>query len=207
MAKRVEGRSDRLLECARAEFMEMGYQEASLRVISAKADTTTGSIYTRFGDKEGLFHALVDDTVSELLAWFRVGQQEFADKSAEDQQSEVFTYRPDLWDQLVDFIYAHWDVFRLLVRCSDIDCYEDMLHEIIEIETQYTYRFIETTGNDAVTSGKLSAMMIHILSNAFYSGLFEIVRHEMPQNDAHQYVRQLRRFFVQGWADLLGEGE
>ena len=207
MAKRVEGRSDRLLECARAEFMEMGYQEASLRVISAKADTTTGSIYTRFGDKEGLFHALVDDTVSELLAWFRVGQQEFADKSAEDQQSEVFTYRPDLWDQLVDFIYAHWDVFRLLVRCSDIGCYEDMLHEIIEIETQYTYRFIETTGNDAVTSGKLSAMMIHILSNAFYSGLFEIVRHEMPQNDAHQYVRQLRRFFVQGWADLLGEGE
>ena len=204
MARRVEGRSDRLLECARAEFMEMGYQEASLRVISAKADTTTGSIYTRFGDKEGLFHALVDDTISELLAWFREGQQQFAEKPSAEQTSEVFTYRPDLWDQLVDFIYAHWDVFRLLVRCNDNNYYEEMLNQIIEIETTYTYRFIETTGNDVVSSGKLSSMMIHILSNAFYSGLFEVVRHEMPQDEAHQYVRQLRRFFVQGWTDLLG---
>ena len=205
MAKRVEGRSDKLLECARAEFMEMGYQEASLRVISAKADTTTGSIYTRFGDKEGLFHALVDDTVSALLAWFREGQEQFAEKSSAEQSSEVFTFRPDLWDQLVDFIYSHWDVFRLLVRCNDSNCYEEMLHQIIEIETEYTYRFIDTTGNDVVSSGRLSPMMIHILSNAFYSGLFEVVRHEMPQNDALQYVRQLRRFFVQGWADLLGK--
>lgn len=204
MARRVEGRSDRLLECARAEFMEMGYQEASLRVISARADTTTGSIYTRFGDKEGLFHALVDDTVSELLAWFRGGQERFAEKPSDEQYREVFAYCPELWDQLVDFIYAHWDEFRLLVRCNDIGCYEEMLHQIIEIETEYTCRFIEATGNDLISSGKLSLMMIHILSNAFYAGLFEVVRHEMPREEAHQYVRQLRRFFVRGWTDLLG---
>ena len=105
----------------------------------------------------------------------------------------------------MDFIYARWDVFRLLVRCNDIGCYENMLHEIIEIETEYTYRFIEATGNDAVSSGKLSSMMIHILSDAFYSGLFEVVRHEMPQEEAHRYIRQLRRFFVHGWSDLLGK--
>ncbi len=44
MAKRVEGRSDRLLECAKAEFLEMGFQEASLRVISAQADTSNCAI-------------------------------------------------------------------------------------------------------------------------------------------------------------------
>ena len=140
-----------------------------------------------------------------MLAWFREGQQAFAGKTSDEQAGEVFTYRPDLWDRLVDYIYAHWDVFRLLVRCNDIGCYEDMLHEIIDIETKYTYRFIEATGNDAVSSGKLSAMMIHILSNAFYSGLFEVVRHEMPKEEAHRYIRQLRRFFVQGWSDLLGK--
>ena len=75
MAKRVEGRSDRLLECAMAEFMEMGYQEASLRVIAAKAETTTGSIYTRFKYKEGLFHALVDTTIDELILWMREGNE------------------------------------------------------------------------------------------------------------------------------------
>lgn len=66
-----------------------------------------------------------------MLAWVREGQQAFAGKPSDEQAGEVFTYRPDLWDRLVDYIYAHWDVFRLLVRCNDIGCYEDMLHEII----------------------------------------------------------------------------
>ena len=204
MAKRVEGRSDKLLECAMDEFMEMGYQEASLRVIAAKADTTTGSIYTRFRDKEGLFHALVDATVNELMQWMREGNDDFADKPAREQRETVFSYRPEIWEQLVDFIYAHWDVFRLLTRCTDIDCYEDMLNRMIDIDAAYTRRFLEATGNDAIESGRLTPMLLHMLSNAYYSGLFEIVRHDMARDEALSYVSQLRRFFTRGWSDLLG---
>jgi len=204
MARRVEGRSDKLLECAMAEFMEMGYQEASLRVIAAKAETTTGSIYTRFRDKEGLFHALVDSTVDELILWMREGNEAFADRPAGEQRETVFTYRPEMWEQLVDFIYAHWEVFRLLARCADIGCYEDMLNRMIDIEVAYTRRFLEATGNDALASGRLTPMLLHMLSNAYYSGLFEIVRHDMAKADAMAYISQLRRFFTRGWADLLG---
>ncbi len=203
MARRVEGRSDRLLECAKEEFLEMGFQEASLRVIAAKAGTTTGSVYTRFQDKEALFHALVDSTVDELIDWFRNSQEQFNDRPAEQKKDDVLTYKPELWELLVDYIYEHWDEFRLLVRCADIDCYETMLHRLIAIETDYTYRFLESTGNNAIKSGRLSPMMIHILGNAFYSGVFEIVRHEMKKEDAVLYVRQLRRFFLLGWADIL----
>ena len=204
MAKRVEGRSDRLLECAMAEFMEMGYQEASLRVIAAKADTTTGSIYTRFHDKEGLFHALVDATIDELILWTREGNESFADRPIREQRETALTYKPEMWEQLVNFIYAHWEAFRLLARCTDIGCYEDMLNRMIDIEVTYTRRFLEATGNDALESGRLTLMLLHMLSNAYYSGLFEIVRHDMAKDDAMSYVRQLRRFFTQGWADLLG---
>jgi len=204
MAKRVEGRSDRLLECAMAEFMEMGYQEASLRVIAAKAETTTGSIYTRFHDKEGLFHALVDATIDELILWMREGNESFADKPAGEQRETALTYKPEMWEQLVDFIYAHWEAFRLLARCTDIGCYEDMLNHMIDIEVTYTHRFLDATGNDALESGRLTPMLLHMLSNAYYSGLFEIVRHDMAKGDAMTYVGQLRRFFTRGWADLLG---
>ena len=204
MAKRVEGRSDKLLECAMAEFMEMGYQEASLRVIAAKAETTTGSIYTRFKDKEGLFHALVDSTIDQLMLWMREGNEAFAERPAGEQRETVFSYRPEMWEQLVDFIYAHWEVFRLLARCTDISCYEDMLNRMIDIEVAYTRRFLEATGNDALESGRLTPMLLHMLSNAYYSGLLEIVRHDMSKADAMSYVRQLRSFFTRGWADLLG---
>lgn len=108
-----------------------------------------------------------------------------------------------LWEELVNYIYDHWDAFRLLVRCADNSCYDEMLNRMIDIEVNYTYKFLESTGNKALANGALRPMLVHMLSNAFYSGLFETVRHQMSKEDAMTYVRQLRRFFVCGWADLL----
>lgn len=79
-----------------------------------------------------------------------------------------------------------------------------MLNRMIDIEVTYTRRFLEVTGNDALERGRLTPMLLHMLSNAYYSGLFEIVRHDMSKADAMNYVSQLRRFFTRGWADLLG---
>ena len=59
MTRPIEGISERILACARKEFLEKGYSDASLRTIAAKADVTTGSIYSRFVGKEGLFSAIV----------------------------------------------------------------------------------------------------------------------------------------------------
>ena len=50
MAKQREGVYERIIECARKEFLEKGYMDASLRTIATQAGTTTGSIYTRFKD-------------------------------------------------------------------------------------------------------------------------------------------------------------
>ena len=60
MTKPIEGVSERILSCAKEGFLEKGYADASLRTIAAKAETTTGSIYSRFRDKEGLFGTLVN---------------------------------------------------------------------------------------------------------------------------------------------------
>ena len=49
MTKQVEGVYERVLACAKEEFLEKGFSKSSLRTIAAKADTTTGTIYSRFG--------------------------------------------------------------------------------------------------------------------------------------------------------------
>ena len=59
MAKQKVGVYDRVLECAKEEFLSRGFLDASLRTIAQEAETSTGSIYTRFGDKEGLFLSLI----------------------------------------------------------------------------------------------------------------------------------------------------
>lgn len=55
MAKQIEGVSERILACARAEFLDKGYTDASLRTIAAAADTSTNSSMFALATRKGCF--------------------------------------------------------------------------------------------------------------------------------------------------------
>lgn len=67
------------MECAKKEFLEKGYTDASLRTIAAEAETSTNSIYVRFKDKEGLFAAIVEPVSEEFISRCLNVQETFHD--------------------------------------------------------------------------------------------------------------------------------
>lgn len=120
MTKPIEGVSERILVCAREEFLEKGYSEASLRTIAAKADTTTGSIYSRFGDKEGLFCAIVEPAAEGLTQIFLKTQEAFHAREAEEQPKVMEDYVVGGMDEMLDYVYDRFDDFRLLLDASSV---------------------------------------------------------------------------------------
>jgi len=59
------------MKCAKKEFMEKGFQGASLRSICQKAGVTTGALYFFFQDKDDLFCEVVGDFMDRLNAIIR----------------------------------------------------------------------------------------------------------------------------------------
>lgn len=57
----------RLIEAAKKEFLEKGYEKASLRKICADANVTTGAMYFFFKNKQDLFVNVVSETAEHLL--------------------------------------------------------------------------------------------------------------------------------------------
>ena len=55
-----------LIEAAKKEFLEKGYNKASLRNICAKAGMTTGALYFFFNNKENLYSSIVNPPIEEL---------------------------------------------------------------------------------------------------------------------------------------------
>ena len=43
-----------------------------------------------------------------------------------------------------------------------------------------------------------------MLSSGFFTGVFETIVHDMPKEEAREYVRQLQQFHIAGWEELLG---
>jgi AcrR family transcriptional regulator len=63
-------RRAQILDAATAVFLEHGYAGATIELIVARAGASKATIYSFFGDKEGLFTALIVERAERILAGF-----------------------------------------------------------------------------------------------------------------------------------------
>ena len=203
MAKQRPGVADKVLEYAKLEFLSKGFLEASLRTIAQEAGTSTGSIYTRFGDKEGLFQSIVEPCMNEFKTMFRQIQEDFHQFPEEAQRAEMGQYTALHQEELLDYIYDHFDVFRLLLDGAHGTRFSCFLDELVDIEVDYTYRYMEVIGCESVKSGLVTEEFIHIIVTAYFKGMFEVVRHNMDRAAAHRYVKMLNRYHMAGFSTVF----
>ena len=76
---------ERIHQAAKAEFLEKGYQGASLRNIVKSVGMTTGAFYGYYKSKEELFEALAGDHYTYFIDRFERAQKEFAALPKEKQ--------------------------------------------------------------------------------------------------------------------------
>ncbi|MBE6832212.1 TetR/AcrR family transcriptional regulator [Faecalispora sporosphaeroides] len=203
MAKQIEGVYERVLDCAKEEFLKRGYTDASLRTIAVNAKTTTGSIYTRFGDKEGLFSALVEPAMQGMLQIFRLTQETFHALDEETQKSTMPEYSSKSMEQLLDYMYTHFDAFRLLIDSSYGTKYHHFIDEMVRIEVEYTYQYMEVIGCESIKSGIVTEEFLHIITTAYFEGVFEVVRHNMQYEEAKKYIHMLRDYHMAGFETIF----
>ena len=61
---------EKIQEAAMAEFLDKGFQGASLRQIVKNAGVTTGAFYGYFSSKEALFASIVEPHAAALMGKF-----------------------------------------------------------------------------------------------------------------------------------------
>lgn len=200
----VDSTRARILEAGKTEFLEKGYKNASLRNIAKTAGVTTGAIYGYYTDKAALFGALVEEPAAYLRDWYFSIQRDFDTFSEEEKEKQMHSYSSRALKEFIDYIYLHFDAFKLVVCCAAGTEYEHYIDSLLEIEMEYTHRFIQTLRSLGRDVPHLDDEMAHILSSAFYYGIFETVAHDMPRERAQQYICTLHEFYGAGWNKILG---
>ena len=141
--------------------------------------------------------------MEQLRGIFYHAHATFGQLPAEEQCRQAYSHAAPYEKEMITCIYEHFDAFRLLVISARDTTYAEFLDELVQAEVRSTIRFIETSGSDALTSGRLQPPLLHMISSAYFSGVFEIVIHDMPRLEADRYVESLRLFFTAGWERLL----
>lgn len=204
MAKQIEGVSERILAAAKREFLENGYKDASLRTIATAADTSTNSIYVRFGDKEGLFSAIVEPVLNGMIERFLKIQEDFHNMDQEAQIEQMPKYADGGTAELVDYMYEHLDEFRLLLDASYGTRFHNFVDELVRIEVEYTYKYLEIAGYPAGCGSDMTEKLLHIVTTSRFESIFEIIRHGMSREEAAEYIELLSRYHRQGFLAVFG---
>ena len=193
-----------ILKAGKDEFLLKGFRAASLRNIVKEAGVTTGAFYGYYKSKEELFDALVSVPYGVLMEKFNEAQDKFSALPPVQQPEHMADISGDYMDWMVDYIYGHFDAFKLLLCCAEGTRYEDFIHEWVEIEMDSTHRFLSVLRGLGHAVKKIDPRLEHILISGMFSGFFEIVIHDMPQEQAHGYVKELRAFYTAGWQKIMG---
>ena len=187
------------------EFSEKGFLGASLRQIVKNAGVTTGAFYGYFSSKEALFASIVEPHAAALMGRFMEAQTSFAELPEDQQPGHMGVESGAYVTWMVDYICGHREPVKLLLCRAEGTSYEHFVHNMVEVEVEYTLQYLDVLRRLGRQVPALDSSLCHIIASGMFNGIFEVVVHDMPRDQAMLYVEQLRDFYTAGWMKLMGE--
>ena len=202
MSTKAEDTEKNILNTARKHFLKDGFSGASLRNIVKDAGLTTGAFYKYYPTKEALFDALTDPYIEHTYQIYDRVVEDFEKLSAKEQTSNMSDTSGDGMDQMIDYIYEHYDNFRLLLKCGDSGKFETFIHNMVDREMRSSLEYVKKMKEDGIEIPIVGESLMHMIYTGFFSSIFQIIEHDIDKETAKRNVHKLREFNTGGWERL-----
>lgn len=193
-----------ILNAGKKEFLEKGFKTASLRSIVKEAGVTTGAFYGYFSSKEALYASIVEPHAAAIMGRFMQTQLEFAELPDEQQPDHMGVESADCVEWMIDYMYDHLDEVKILICCNDGTSYDAFIDRMVEVEVEYTFKYIDVLKKLGNTVHSIDADLAHMIASGMFNGIFEVLYHDMPKDRAKVFIKQLREFHTAGWNKIMG---
>ena len=194
---------ERIVNAARAEFLEFGFQGASMRSIGNRAGLTCAALYRHYKDKEDMFDDLVSPAIRAIKSWYANHKEENYKKINLGVKEEKL-FDSNAIDFVRNEIYKNETEFKLLLNSAKGSKYENFIHIVINIcqeDFQEALRYMKEKG---LKVKLISNEEMHIIMSAYIVALFEPIIHNYPKDKIEQYLNTIEDFFMPGWKNLMG---
>ena len=197
MPTRIIGVSKRLIEVAKKEFLEKGFEGASIRIIAHEAETSPRAVYTRFENKEELFAAVVEPVYSDFIKMFNEDKILYWDMA----RRKDFSKNPEeYYLRYLDYAYSHKDQFVLIMQKSKGTRFEHFTQTLCEIDlTELNKQLPEILENfKKFQKDKSTQLFLSTITYSFYNALFAPLIEGVELDVAKSYITKLTQFYNDG---------
>ena len=198
---------ERIMSCAKEEFLKKGFRDAQLKDIAAAAKVTTGAIYRHFENKEELFYTLVQE-VYEYTLDMTDHIEEQPENNEEDLQNALqgdsIEQSYQMAMEFAEYMYDHLAEFQLLLKCSIGSKVENFIEDVSLRYTKRNLAFAQKIYENGIAHNLPSELDIHIITTSYITAICECIMHDVPFEQAGQYIHNIITFHHFGWYGLLG---
>ncbi len=191
----------RLMAAAREEFLEYGFEKASMRSIAKRCGLTAAALYRHCRDKEDLFEQLVSPAAMTMESWLSVHVDGYI-KSLNCK--EDLRWRDSWIDLMRDVVYPNMEDYFLLAARSQGTSYENFVHDMTEAGQAQFRSYFPVLRELGYQVRDIHPAELHLLLSAYTAALFEPVIHRYPLDDALRCLDTIETFFLPGWKQLMG---
>lgn len=188
-----------LIEAAKQEFLQKGYNKASLRNICSKAGMTTGALYFFFENKEDLYSSIINPPLEELKKMIMEHFKEDREFMINIDSLDLGDIdHSDLSEMLVKHIYKNYDSFVLLLSGSKEDALESIIDEFVELIEKSTVLMVKDS-----KFYTYDPFMTHWMAHTTVDSIAHIVMHEKDEKIAQKRIQSIMNYLVVGWVKLV----
>ncbi len=187
----------------REEFLEKGYEGASIRSIGARAGMTSAGLYRHYPDKEAMFSAIVDPLIDDINKWTKRHtdkKYDLVDKQA--QREELFG--ESFADLVIQVILPHKDEFRMLVTASKGTKYENFVHDYVTENQKEFIQALNALKKKGYPVKDIDEEKLHMLLSAYMTACLEPIIHDYNDDKIKEYMKTIQEFFLPGWMNIMG---
>ena len=136
----------------------------------------------------------MEPAADHLVQMFLHTQETFHGLAEEQQPKEMEHYVSSGMVGMIDYIYDNFEVFELLLDASYGTKFQDFVERLVEIETEYTYKYMEAIHYQTEDGEVITEDFIYIMTRALFESMFEVVRHKMTKETALRYMDMLEKY-------------
>lgn len=188
----------------RAEFLEKGFADASVRSIAARAGMSAAGLYRHYKSKEDMFDALMQPLMDEMNEWLehhRRMKYAMVDQGEADRE---MLFGESFLDFVKDVLYPRRQEFRLLLNGARGTKYENFLHDFVEEQQRNMTETLEYMRAHGYEIKIPTQEELHTLLSAYLTAVFEPVLHGYEKETMEHCIATLNRFFLPDWMEMIG---
>ena len=193
----------KIMEAAKAEFLEFGFMDASMRRIAGNAGITAPALYKHFPSKEDMFAALVDPAIDGYMELYHEVENDYNEELKNMDKDNLWTGQKETVRGMT-YIYDHFDEFKLIVCRSQGTKYESFTHRMANLEEEVTQRYMKDLAKSGIKVKKVNKKELHLLVTTNVEAMFQPVIHDFSRKEALHFAETLDTFYLPAWKVLFG---